>query len=95
MNINGLSFNINAMESILEEKEFEDAFAARIKELRKGKDWSAEKMAHTLGIPAERYRKYEQRKGLPSYLIPRFANIVDRSIEYVLTGKDTKKRPQP
>lgn len=92
MNVDDLSFTIKGMESQEEEKEFGKAFAARIKELRLSKKWSAEKMALTMGIPADRYRKYEQRQGLPPYLIQRFANIVDHSIEFVLTGKDSKKR---
>lgn len=44
-------------------------------------------MATALGVPAERYRKYEYRTPLPHYLVERFALIVGREIEYVLTGK--------
>ena len=44
-------------------------------------------MATALGVPAERYRKWEYRSAMPHYLIERFALIVGRDIEYVLTGK--------
>jgi hypothetical protein len=48
--------------------------------------WTAAQMATALGVPAERYRKYEYRSPLPHYLIERFALIVGRDVEYVLTG---------
>jgi transcriptional regulator with XRE-family HTH domain len=69
---------------------FDDALCARVKRLREEKDWTAEQMAIALGIPPERYRKYENRSPIPHYLIPRFALVVDRSIEYVMTGKEQR-----
>lgn len=74
---------------------FENALCERVKTLREGKDWTAEQMAVALGIPPDRYRKYESRSPIPQYLIPRFAAIVDRSIEFVLTGRDSEARRQP
>lgn len=47
-------------------------------------------MATALGVPPERYRKYEYRSPLPHYLLERFALIVGREIEYVLTGKTSR-----
>jgi hypothetical protein len=49
-------------------------------------------MATALGIPPERYRKYEYRSPLPHYLLERFALIVGRDVEYVLTGKRAAAR---
>jgi transcriptional regulator with XRE-family HTH domain len=71
--------------------QFDNAFCARVQELREGKGWVAEQMATALGIPVDRYRKYETRSPMPHYLIPQFAQVVDRSIEYVMTGKETKR----
>lgn len=73
-----------------EELLFNEALCARVQSLRKtkGEDWTQERMASILGIPPDRYRKYENRSPMPLYLIPRFAAVVDRSIEYVVTGKD-------
>lgn len=45
-------------------------------------------MATAIGVPFERYKKYETRSPMPMYLVPRFAQMVDRSIAYVLIGKD-------
>lgn len=70
---------------------FENALCARVKRLREEKGWTAEQMGIALGIPPERYRKYESRSPIPQYLIPRFAAVVDRSIEYILTGKDQRQ----
>lgn len=65
---------------------------ARVKSLREGmrtaegKHWTAEMMADTLGIPADRYRKYESRTPLPHELIERFARIVGVTVEFLVTG---------
>lgn len=69
------------------EARFNDALCARVHRLRNERGWTAQQMATALGIPAERYRKYEYRSPLPHYLLEQFALIVGRDIEYVLTGK--------
>lgn len=75
-----------------EERLFNEALCARVKYLRNGRGVTAEEMAKALGVPAERYRKYEARSPLPQYLIERFSIIVGRDIEYVLTGNIRKGR---
>ncbi len=74
------------------EQEFTEAYIARVKKLREDRGWTSEQMATALGIPAERYRKYEYRTPLPHYLVEPFAQIVDRDVAYVLTGKAGPKR---
>jgi transcriptional regulator with XRE-family HTH domain len=70
-----------------EEAVFNEALIARVHRLRNDRGYTAAQMATALGVPAERYRKYEYRTPLPHYLLERFALIVGRDIEYVLTGK--------
>jgi hypothetical protein len=70
-----------------EEAAFNEALCARVHALRNARNWTSEQMATALGVPPERYRKYEYRSPLPSYLIERFALIVDRDISFILTGK--------
>lgn len=70
-----------------EQTRFERELCARTKELRERLGWSAEEMASMLRIPAERYRKYESRSPMPQYLLPTFAAITQRPVEYVLTGR--------
>lgn len=69
---------------------FNNAFCARVRELRLSRGWTAEQMAIALGVPPDRYRKYESRSPLPAYLIERFAIIVGQDVEYVVTGKRAK-----
>lgn len=69
------------------EQEFNEAYIARTKKLREGRGWTSEQMATALGVPPDRYRKYEYRSLLPHYLIEQFAAIVDRDVAYILTGK--------
>lgn len=61
---------------------------ARIQRLRIERDWTQQQMATAIGVPFERYKKYETRSPMPAYLIPRFALHVSRSISYILTGKE-------
>jgi DNA-binding XRE family transcriptional regulator len=70
-----------------EEALFNDALCARVHRLRNERGWTAAQMATALGIPPERYRKYEYRSPLPHYLMERFALIVGRDLEYVLLGR--------
>lgn len=73
-----------------EQLRFDDALCARVRRLREEKSWTAEQMAIALGIPPERYRKYEVRSPIPHWLIPRLAIITDRSVEFILTGKEQR-----
>jgi transcriptional regulator with XRE-family HTH domain len=66
---------------------FNNAYCQRVRDLRDERGWTADQMATALGIPPDRYRKYETRSPMPAYLVERFALIVGRDVEYVLTGK--------
>jgi hypothetical protein len=70
-----------------EERTFNDAYIRRIKTLREALGWTQEEMATALGVPLDRYKKYETRSPLPPYLVERFALIVRREPCFVLTGK--------
>jgi len=71
-----------------EESLFNMGYFERVRWARDKKmGWTAEQMAVALGIPAERYRKYENRTPLPPYLIHKFALITGVTIEFLLTGK--------
>lgn len=94
MTVKMLAGTVRRMGIANDQLEFENSFCARVKELRIAKGWTAEQMANVLGIPADRYRKYESRSPLPQYLIPRFALVVDRPAEYVLTGKPSRPMSQ-
>jgi transcriptional regulator with XRE-family HTH domain len=71
---------------------FNEQFIARIHRLRNERGWTAAQMATALGVPPDRYRKYEYRTPLPHYLLERFAVIVGRDIEYLISGKTSSVR---
>jgi len=73
-----------------EEARFNDALCARVHRLRGERGWTAAQMATALGVPPDRYRKYEYRSPLPHYLLERFALIVGRDVEYLVTGKTAR-----
>jgi hypothetical protein len=74
------------------ELEFNEKLCARVHRLRNERGWTADQMATALGIPADRYRKYEYRSPMPHYLLEQFATIVGRDIEYLLLGKTAVTR---
>ncbi|MGL5362629.1 MAG: helix-turn-helix domain-containing protein [Bosea sp. (in: a-proteobacteria)] len=79
------------MTTASEELLFNQAYSARIRELRLERGWTADQMATALGVPADRYRKYEVRSPMPLYLVERFALIVARDVSYVVTGKSERQ----
>lgn len=80
--------HIRPMAEWLDEGQFNDRFCARTQRLRIERDWTQQQMAAAIGVPFERYKKYENRSPMPAYLVPRFAQVVDRSIAYIMTGRD-------
>lgn len=70
-----------------DEARFNESYLARVKALREAKGFSAERMAILLGVPPDRYRKYEIRSPLPVYLVERFAALVDSDVHFVVTGR--------
>jgi DNA-binding XRE family transcriptional regulator len=70
---------------------FNQSYCARLRELRNGRGWTAEQMATALGVPPDRYRKYEVRSPMPIYLIERFALIVGQDVHYIVTGKNERR----
>lgn len=77
------------------ETAFNQAYCRRVKDLRRAKGWTQQQMATALGLPLDRYKKYEDRSPMPPYLVERFALVVGRSIAYVMTGKPTRQDPDP
>jgi hypothetical protein len=88
--------HIGCMATTPTESKFNEALVNRVKRLRQERFSAAEDMALALDIPADRYRKYESRSPMPHYLIERFALIVGRDVEFILTGKLKPSRaPRP
>ena len=83
---------IRGMGNAQNEAMFNEALCARVHELRNERGYTSAQMATALGLPAERYRKYEYRSPMPAYLWERFALIVGCDLSYLLTGKTTKAR---
>ncbi len=71
---------------------FNNDLCGRTRALRDELGWTAEQMAVALGIPPDRYRKYETRSPLPAYLMERFCLITRCDFDYLLTGKANRPR---
>jgi transcriptional regulator with XRE-family HTH domain len=77
-----------------EEFVFNEGFVGRVQLFRKETNMTAEQMADLLGVPADRYRKYEYRSPLPHYLIAKFCLAVGCDLEHLLLGK-ARERIKP
>jgi transcriptional regulator with XRE-family HTH domain len=75
------------------ELDFNSGFVRRVKEAREAMGWTQAFMAHSLGIPFERYKKYEQRSPLPHYLVAKFCELTGSDIHYLMTG--ARRLPPP
>jgi transcriptional regulator with XRE-family HTH domain len=70
-----------------EEFIFNNDYCERVKRFRGETNMNAEEMANLLDIPADRYRKYENRSPMPVYLIAKFCRIVGCDLEHLILGK--------
>lgn len=75
-----------------EELIFNNALCERVKRFREERGWTAAQMATALGIPADRYRKYENRSPLPAYLMVRFCLNTNVDLENLVAGKPRQKQ---
>lgn len=74
-----------------EEFIFNNGYCERLKRFRGETNMTAEEMADLLGIPADRYRKYETRSPLPVYLVAKFCRIVGCDLEHLILGKPRER----
>ena len=72
-----------------------EAIVTRTRELREGRFLSRAQMAKLLGVSPAAMQKYEDRTPLPHFFIEKFCLITGCSVEYFLTGKDTKAKSAP
>lgn len=82
------------MASANEELLFNQGLCERTQRFRKERNWTQQQMATALGVPVDRYRKYETRSPLPHYLVERFCLIVDCTVDELLLGIPRKGRAQ-
>lgn len=78
------------MKADADEQLFNNEYCARTRALRDARGWTAEQMATALGVPPDRYRKYDYRSPLPAYLVERFCLITGTEIDYFITGKSNR-----
>lgn len=87
--------NYNARHA-LEIEKYHDKFTMRLKEARKAKNLTQEKVAKILDISLATYRKYEQgtgnRRDVPHFICT-LAKIFDVSADYLI-GKEDKPHPE-
>lgn len=66
-------------------------FVARTQDLREKSGRSQSEMASLLNVPKERYQKWEIRSPLPHEHVALFCELVGCDINFLFTGRVTKK----
>lgn len=69
------------------EEAYRRAITARLQLLRNSMGKSQPQMAEALGVPLDRYRKYETRTPLPGYLIEPLSVLTGYSVTFIVTGR--------
>jgi transcriptional regulator with XRE-family HTH domain len=70
------------------------AFGARLKNLRKQKNWSQKELATKVGIRFQQLNKYESALNIPpAETLIKLAHTLDVTIDYLLTGNPIEDSP--
>lgn len=69
---------------------YNDALRERLRSRRVELRKTQQQVADELGIPFERYKKYETRSPLPPYLFVSAAAALQVEVHWLLTGRRTK-----
>lgn len=83
------------MQESNKESVYNAALCKRVRDLRDSKRWTQKQMASALGIPEDRYRKYEVRSPLPAYLFELLAQIMDTDVHFIVTGNRAPTPARP
>lgn len=82
------TYGISMRDQTDPEGAYNRGFTERTAALRRLQGFTQADMARLLGIPLDRYKKYERRSPLPHYLLERFAVLTKVSLEALVTGRN-------
>lgn len=82
------------IKSNLTPKAYKKFFIARLRTIREGTGMRPREFASELGIPYDRYVKYERRSLLPLHLIERVCEITHVDCWFLITGRGTRSKGQ-
>jgi transcriptional regulator with XRE-family HTH domain len=82
-------------------RNYRDAFVARVRQARTDAGYTQRAVAMLLGLDASTYNNYERGRGnepptlMPLHLIERFCVLCQVSIDWLVTGTETRRRRRP
>jgi transcriptional regulator with XRE-family HTH domain len=83
-----------AQELVMQDKEFRSAFGARLKSLRKQKEWTQKELAARVNIRFMQLNKYEAGLNMPpAEKLMELAQALDTTVDYLLTGSADQAAP--
>ncbi len=78
----------------MQREEIQKAFGARIKRLRKQKNWTQKELAGKADVRSAQLNKYEGGLHSPPFeTLLKLAEALDTSVDYLLTGDETESVP--
>ncbi len=80
--------------ALMQDDKLRAAFGARLKELRKQREWTQKELASKLGVRFSHLNKYEGGWHIPpADKLVQMAETLDVTIDYLLTGDGAEEKP--
>jgi transcriptional regulator with XRE-family HTH domain len=82
-------------------RKYRDAFVVRVRQARTDAGYTQRAVAMLLGVDASTYNNYERGRGkepptlMPMHLIERFCVLCQVPIDWLVTGKETRRSRGP
>ena len=84
----------NRLNVLMQDTALRKAFGARVKELRKSRDWSQKQLATQLDIRFQLLNKYEGGQHIPpAETLIKLADTLKTTVDYLLTGNPQQEHP--
>jgi transcriptional regulator with XRE-family HTH domain len=79
---------------VMHDESLRKEFGARLKALRKQKNWSQKELAAQVGIRFQQLNKYESGLNVPpADMLLKLAHVLDVSVDFLLTGNPLEDSP--
>lgn len=88
--------NIQARPFIMQDETLHKAFGARLKALRKQKNWAQKELAALVDIRFQQLNKYESGLNIPpAEMLVKLADALGVTVDFLLTGNPVEDSPLP
>lgn len=92
--LNFCEVNMQARLVVMQDETLRKAFGARLKVLRKQRNWAQKELAALVGIRFQQLNKYESGLNIPpAEMLVKLADALGVTVDYLLTGNPVEDTP--